>query len=335
MNKRVFIIAEVGVNHNGSIEIAFDLIDAATEAGADAVKFQTFKAEEVATLQTPKAPYQIESTDSSESHLEMIKKYEFGEEEHRLLFEHCKKKKIMFLSSPFDEISVSLLDKMGLEILKIPSGEITNLPYLRKIGKLNKNIILSTGMANLMEVEEALDVLVSSGTVKENITVLHCNSAYPTPFEDVNLQAMVTLRDRLNIKVGYSDHTMGIEVAIAAAAMGAVVIEKHITLDRNMEGPDHKVSLEPPKLKTLVDAIRIIEKSIGNGVKKPTNSELKNIHVIRKSIVAATAIKKGTILTNKNITTKRPALGINPMQWDEVIGRKASKDFKKDELINI
>jgi len=334
MNK-TFIIAEAGVNHNGKLELAYKLIDAAKEAGADAVKFQTFTADNSVTKSAKKAGYQNKTTDKKETQYEMIKKLELNEQQHKKLISYCKNKNIQFLSSPFDFASIELLNKLGINTYKIPSGEIVNLPYLRKIGEYNKRVIISTGMANLGEVESALNVLISSGTKKENITVLHCNTEYPTPIEDVNLKAMLTIRNAFNVKIGYSDHTLGIEVPIAAVAMGASIIEKHFTLNKNMEGPDHKTSLEPEELKAMVRAIRNIERALGNGIKKPSPSELKNKPIARKSIVAAKNIKKGEVFTEENITVKRPGSGISPMRWDEVLGRIARRDFSADELIEI
>lgn len=334
MKQPTFIIAEAGVNHNGSLEMAFQLIDVAVSAGADAVKFQTFKAEQVIAGNAPKASYQKETTGSDESQLEMVKKIELDEAAHVQLYQYCQHKDIQFLSTPFDLESIDLLNRLGLEIFKIPSGEITNLPYLRKLGVLKKRLILSTGMANLGEIEDALDIFIASGTPLKNITVLHCNTEYPTPFEDVNLRAMQTIRNAFpGISVGYSDHTNGIEVPIAAVAMGASVIEKHFTLDRNLSGPDHRASLEPPDLSAMISGIRNIEKALGTGIKKPSPSELKNKPVARKSIVAATIIKRGETFTEMNITVKRPGIGISPMRWDEIIGRKAAKNYRRDELI--
>jgi N,N'-diacetyllegionaminate synthase len=330
---RVFIIAEAGVNHNGSIDKAKKLIDAASSAGADAIKFQSFKADNLATKNAQKAMYQKETTNIEESQFDMLKKLELSTEMHKELISYCKNKKIIFLSSPFDHESIELLKDLGLEIFKIPSGEITNLPYLRHIGKLDKKIILSTGMSNIDEVKNALDILINSGTKKENITVLHANTEYPTLMEDVNLRAMKTIGKELDIKFGYSDHTLGIEVDIAAVAMGAKCIEKHFTLDCSLEGPDHKASLEPDQLKEMVTAIRNIEVALGNGIKKPSKSEIPNIKIIRKSIVAKTAIKKDDILNENNLTIKRPGSGINPMKWDELIGTKSKKDYNEDELI--
>ena len=331
---KVFIIAEAGVNHNGSIELAKKLIDVAVEARADAVKFQTFQAEKLVSKNAKKATYQKENIgDNDDSQLNMLKKLELDIDTHNELIEYCSSKNIMFLSTPFDLESVALLDSLGLEIFKIPSGEITNLPYLREIAKLGKKIILSTGMATLGEVEDALAILTCNGTPKENITLLHANTMYPTPMEDVNLQAMVTIGRAFGVAYGYSDHTLGIEVPTAAVALGASVIEKHFTLDKTMQGPDHKASLEPNELKAMVQAIRNIEKAMGDGIKKPSKSETPNIKVARKSIVAARVIKKGEVFSEENLTVKRPADGINPMRWDEVVGSVASKDYEVDELI--
>jgi len=331
--KKVFIIAEAGVNHNGSIKLAKKLIDVASESGADAVKFQTFKAEKLVSKNAQKADYQKQTTDKTESQFDMIKKLELDLDTHKELISYCKTKNIMFLSTPFDHDSIELLKTLGLEIFKIPSGEITNLPYIRHIGRLNKKVILSTGMADIGEIEDALDILISSGTKKENITILHANTMYPTPMEDVNLKAMVTIGNTFDIAFGYSDHTLGIEVDIAAVAMGASCIEKHFTLDKMMEGPDHKASLESDELKAMVKAIRNIELALGNSVKKPSKSEIPNMKVARKSIVAKIEIKKGEILTEENITIKRPGNGISPMRWDEIVGTIATKDYKEDELI--
>ena len=330
---KVFIIAEAGVNHNGSIELAYKLIDIAVEAGADAVKFQTFKAENLVTKSADKADYQKQTTDESESQFEMIKKLELDFDIHKKLINYCKEKDIMFLSTPFDHESIDLLNELQLQIFKIPSGEITNLPYLRHIGLLNKKVFLSTGMSNLQEVGDALTVLINSGTLKENITVLHANTMYPTPMEDVNLNAMQTIHKEFGVAVGYSDHTLGIEVDIAAVAMGASIIEKHFTLDKAMEGPDHKASLEPEELKAMVSAIRNIEKALGSNEKILSPSEEVNINIVRKSIVASCPIRKGELLSEKNISTKRPGTGISPMKWDEIIGVVATKDYQADETI--
>jgi N,N'-diacetyllegionaminate synthase len=333
MIQKTFIIAEAGVNHNGSLELAKRLVDVAVEAGADAVKFQTFKAEKIISKYAQKAEYQKRSTDASESQLDMVRKLELDEAAHEELFAYCHSKNIQFLSTPFDLESIDLLSSLGLEIFKIPSGEITNLPYLRKIGHLGKKVILSTGMADLGEIEDALDVLVSSGTSLDKITVLHCNTEYPTPMSDVNLLAMQTIGEAFKVKVGYSDHTLGIEVPVAAVAMGATVIEKHFTVDRGLEGPDHKASLEPDELVTMVTAIRNVERALGNGVKKPSPSEIKNKAIARKSIVAACKINEGEVFTEENLSIKRPGTGISPMRWDEVIGKKATRNYQEDDLI--
>lgn len=330
---KTFIIAEAGVNHNGNLDIAKKMVDVAVDSGADAIKFQTFKAEKIVTDTTPKAKYQIDNMGTSESQFEMLRKLELSIEAHKELFSYCKKKNIIFMSTPFDEESADMLDNLGINIFKIPSGEITNKPLIQHIAKKNKPIILSTGMSYLGEIEDALNVLTKSGTPKENIIVLHCNTEYPTPFEDVNLNAMLTIRDAFKVKVGYSDHTSGIEVPIAAVALGAYVIEKHFTLDKNLPGPDHKASLEPKELKTMVEAIRNIEKALGDGVKKPSPSELKNKMIVRKSIVAAKPIKDSEIFTADNLTVKRPGTGISPMRWDEIIETKTKRDYQEDELI--
>jgi N,N'-diacetyllegionaminate synthase len=329
----VFIIAEAGVNHNGSVDLAKKLIDVASISGANAVKFQTFNAESLVVKNAQKADYQRQTKDPSESQFDLLKQLELDEETHKELIAYCQEKDIMFLSSPFDHKSIDLLSNLGLQIFKIPSGEITNLPYLRHIGSLGKRVILSTGMSNLKEVGDALDVLINAGTSKNNITVLHANTMYPTPIEDVNLNAMLTIQKEFGIAVGYSDHTLGIEVDIAAVAMGASCIEKHFTLDKTMDGPDHKASLEPKELKAMVDAIRNLEKALGSSEKKPSPSETVNIDVARKSIVASKSIKKGEKLSSKNITTKRPGAGINPMKWDEIIDKAAIKDYQMDDLI--
>jgi len=330
---KTFIIAEAGVNHNGSLELAKKLVDVAADASADAVKFQTFKTEKLVTKNAPKAPYQKQITNEYETQFKMIKKLELDLAAHKELYDYCSYKKIQFLSSPFDTMSIDLLNSLGVEIFKIPSCEITNLPYLRRIGSLKKPVLLSTGMADLSEIGKALEVLEKATIPKNRITVLHCNTEYPTPMEDVNLNAMLSIKKAFKVKVGYSDHTLGIDVPIAAVAMGATVIEKHFTLNKNMEGPDHKASLEPHELKAMVQAIRNIEKAFGNGIKKPSSSELKNKPIARKSIVAAADIRKGEIFTEENITVKRPGTGVSPMRWDEVIGQCASNDYKQDDLI--
>ena len=329
----VFIIAEAGINHNGLIENAYKLIDVAVEAGVDAVKFQTFKAKNLVTKNANKADYQKQTTNKSETQFEMINKLELDIDAHKKIIKYCKAKDIMFLSSPFDHDSIDMLNELGVEIIKIPSGEITNLPYLRHIGSLSKQLILSTGMSTLQEVGDALTILIDAGMKKENITILHANTMYPTPMEDVNLNAMHTIQREFDITVGYSDHTLGIEVDIAAVTMGASIIEKHFTLDKSMKGPDHKASLEPEELKAMVVAIRNTEKALGDGLKIPSRSEKSNMINARKSIVANQTIKKGDILTEENIVVKRPGHGISPMNWDDVIGSVAEKDYLIDEII--
>jgi N,N'-diacetyllegionaminate synthase len=329
----VFIIAEAGVNHNGSAQLAKQLIDIAVDSGADAVKFQTFKTENLVSKNAQKADYQKETTDESESQFDMIKKLELDVGVHRELIAYCQEKNIMFLSTPFDHDSIDMLSNLLLQIFKIPSGEITNLPYLRHVGSLEKQVILSTGMSNLQEVGDALNILIDAGTPKENVTVLHANTMYPTPMEDVNLEAMLTIQKEFGVAIGYSDHTLGIEVDIAAVAMGASVIEKHFTLDKTMDGPDHKASLEPKELKAMVSSIRNIEKALGSSEKKPSASESVNIEIVRKSIVASQDIEKGEVLTEENITVKRPGNGINPMKWDDIIGSIAAKSYNRGSLI--
>tara|TARA_B110000008_G_scaffold273960_1_gene309030 strand:- start:1574 stop:2569 length:996 start_codon:yes stop_codon:yes gene_type:complete len=329
----VFVIAEAGVNHNGSIDLAYRLIDAAVESGADAVKFQTFKAENIVSRDANKADYQKHTTDPSETQFDMLKKLELDVEAHKQLITYCNEKNIIFLSTPFDHESIDLLNDLGLQTFKIPSGEITNFPYLEHIGALSKKIILSTGMSTLEEVGIALNVLINAGTPKGYITVLHANTMYPTPMKDVNLKAMLTIQKEFDISVGYSDHTLGIEVGIAAVAMGASVIEKHFTLNKNMSGPDHEASLEPVELKRMVISIRNIEKALGSSQKKPSPSESSNIQAVRKSIIANQHIKKGELLTDINLSVKRPGNGISPMQWNQVVGTIATKDYNADELI--
>ena len=335
MVRKTFVIAEAGVNHNGKVELAKKMIDVAYSSGADAIKFQTFIAEEVLTKYAKKAVYQVSLTNENETQQEMVKKFQLEFDDFIELKKYSDKKGIMFLSSPFDIPSARFLNELGLEIFKIPSGEITNYLLLKEIGSFRKRIILSTGMTSLGEIESALFVLTEHGTRRENITILHCNTEYPTPYEDVNLRAMVTIREAFKMKVGYSDHTLGIEIPVAAVALGATVIEKHFTLDRNMEGPDHKASLEPNELKSMIRAIRNVEKALGSGLKIPSRSELKNKEIVRKSIVAKRDIKKGEIFNESNLTVKRPGYGISPMRWNEVIGRIASKDFKADEVIEL
>ena len=326
------IIAEAGVNHNGDINLAKRMIDVAADAGVDYVKFQTFKTENLVQRNATKASYQIDNTDNAGSQFSMLKKLELSNKNHNILIEYCKLKNVKFLSTAFDFESIEFL-KDKLDFYKIPSGEITNLPYLEKVAKLGLSVVMSTGMANMQEVKEAFSVLVKNGLKKEDITILHCNTEYPTPMEDVNLCAMLSIEKELGVKIGYSDHTLGIEIPIAAVAMGASVIEKHFTLNRNMEGPDHKASLEPDELKTMVTAIRNIELALGGGIKKPSKSEEKNILIARKSIVAILNIKKGDVFTEENISVKRPGNGISAMKWHDVLGTKADKNYKEDELI--
>lgn len=336
MNK-VIIIAEAGVNHNGDIELAKKLIDAAVDAGVDYVKFQTFKSENLVSKEAKKADYQIENTlNSDENQLQMLKKLELSNSQHKILVSYCKQKNIAFFSTAFDLESLFYLKELGLEMVKIPSGEITNLPYLRKAAALFNEVILSTGMSTMKEIEDALNVFLQAGISKNNITVLHCNTEYPTPMKDVNLKAMLSIHEKFGVKIGYSDHTLGIEVPIAAVALGACMIEKHFTLDRSLPGPDQLASLEPIELKAMVNAIRNIELAIsGTGLKEPSNSEIKNISIARKSIVAKKPIVKGEKFTEYNITTKRPGTGISAMQWDEVLGKIAYKNFDGDELIKL
>jgi N,N'-diacetyllegionaminate synthase len=331
--RSVFIIAEAGVNHNGDISLAKRLIEAAADAGVDAVKFQTFRTEAIVSAAAPKAPYQAQTTRPEESHYDMLKRLELSAADFSELKRHCAEHRLLFMSTPFDLASIDMLLRLGLDIFKIPSGEITNLPYLRKMGGLRKELILSTGMSDLSEIEEAVAVLTTGGTKKEQLTILHCNSEYPTPFEDVNLRVLRTLKTRFGGRVGYSDHTLGIEVPIAAVAFGAEVIEKHFTLDRSMQGPDHKASLEPAELAQMVLAIRHIEKALGSDIKQPTTSEIRNRAVARKSLIAATDIMEGEKFSESNLTVKRPGTGISPMRWDEVIGKSAPRKFTKDEMI--
>ncbi len=329
----IFIIAEVGVNHNGDVVLAKRMINAAKDAGVDAVKFQTFVSENLVSCFADKAEYQKAATGTAENQLEMIKKLELSYDDFRNLKSYAENLNIIFMSTPFDIDSIDFLAEIGMDIFKIPSGEITNLPYLIKIGKLKRKVILSTGMSSISDIKEAVSILQNAGTA--DITLLHCNTAYPTPYEDVNLHVMNTLHETFRLPVGYSDHTNGIEVSIAAAALGAVVIEKHFTLDRTMEGPDHKASLEPSELKQMVQAIRHIEQALGSSEKQPTGSELVNRDIARKSIVAKCGIKAGTVFTEDNITVKRPGNGISPMKWFEVLGQKATRDFVYDELIEL
>lgn len=333
MKQHTLIIAEAGVNHNGDMQLAKRLIDEAAAAGADLVKFQTFNASRLVTRNAKKADYQTQTTDSSESQHAMLQRLELSETMHHELIAHCASRQIAFFSTGFDIECVDLLVRLGQEQFKIPSGEITNLPYLRHIGQLGKKIILSTGMATMGEIEAAIDVLEQAGTPRSMLTLLHCTTEYPTPMAEVNLRAMQSLRAAFGVNVGYSDHTQGIEVAIAAVAMGASVIEKHFTLDRTLPGPDHQASLEPAELSAMVAAIRNIETALGDGIKRLTPSEARNKPVARKSLVASRAIKAGEVFTAENLTAKRPGSGISAMSWDELLGKKAQRDFAPDELI--
>lgn len=335
MKNRTLIIAEAGVNHNGDLKLAKQLIDTAADAGADLVKFQTFNADRQVTRTAKKADYQNRTTDSKESQHEMLRRLELSAEMHKELIAHCAARNIGFFSTGFDIESVDLLVNLGQDHFKIPSGEITNLPYLRHIGRLSKSIVLSTGMATLGEIEAAIDVLEQAGTPRVNMTVLHCTTEYPTPMAEVNLRAMQSIHTAFGVAVGYSDHTSGIEVAIAATALGASVIEKHFTLDRDLPGPDHKASLEPEELKAMVAAIRNIEIALGDGIKRLTPSEVRNKFIVRKSLVSSQPIKSGEVFSAQNITTKRPGTGISPMRWGEIIGCIASRDFSADELIEL
>jgi N,N'-diacetyllegionaminate synthase len=333
MTQRTLIIAEAGVNHNGDLGLAKELIDVAVEAGADLVKFQTFNANRQVTHTAKKADYQTNTTDGNETQHEMLRRLELTEAMHKELIAHCVLRNIGFFSTAFDIESVNLLVKLGQNQFKIPSGEITNLPYLRHIGQLGKPVILSTGMATLGDIEAAIEVLEQAGTSRANLTLLHCTTEYPTPMAEVNLRAMQSIQSAFGVAVGYSDHTQGIEVAIAAVALGATVIEKHFTIDRNLPGPDHKASLEPAELTAMVTAIRNIEVALGDGIKRLTPSEAKNKPVARKSLVASKAIKAGEIFSAQNVTAKRPGTGISPMRWDEVIGSVALKAYEEDDLI--
>lgn len=332
MNK-VFVIAEIGVNHNKDMNLAKKLIDIACDCNVDAVKFQLFKTEKLLSKDSPMAKYQIENSNNYKDAFHMLKRLELNTNEIIELINYCNFKNIKFMCSPFDMESIDILNELHLDIFKIPSGEITNYPYLKKIGSLKKKVILSTGMSTISEIENAIKVLKDNGTY--NISLLQCNTQYPTPMKDVNLNAITTLKNKFNLEVGFSDHTIGIEVPIAAVALGATIIEKHFTLDRNLEGPDHKASLEPNEMLNMVKAIRNIELALGKGIKSPSKSEIPNINIVRKSIVAKKNIKKGEIFTEENITTKRPGTGLNPMIWEKVIGSSASKDYKEDEMITL
>ena len=335
MNKKTLIIAEAGVNHNGDIALAKKLVECAAEAGADVVKFQTFNASRQVTHNAKKAAYQMQAANSAESQQEMLRRLELTEIMHHELIAHCALNNIGFLSTGFDIESVNLLESLGQEYFKIPSGEITNLPYLRHIGRLGKSIIISTGMSTLGDIEVAIDALELAGTPRTKVTVLHCTTEYPTPMFEVNLRAMQSIQAAFGVEVGYSDHTQGIEVAIAAVAMGATVIEKHFTLDRTLPGPDHQASLEPTELMAMVSAIRNIELALGDGIKRLMPSEFKNRLIARKSIIAKREIKAGEPFTPENIVIKRPGTGIPPTQWDEILGKNARRNFLPDELIEL
>ncbi len=330
---KTFIIAEAGVNHNGSLSSAIEMVKVARNCGADAVKFQTFIAEEEISKFAPKASYQKKTTNKNETQLDMVKKLELNKKDHIKILNECDKQGIEFMSSPFDIKSVELLKELKLKRFKVPSGEITNLPLLEKIGGAGKPVIISTGMSNIKEIDEAINILTENGVKRKKISILHCNTEYPTPMRDVNLLAINTLSKRYNLQIGYSDHTKGIEVSIAAVALGAQIIEKHFTLDKSLPGPDHSSSLEPDELKRMVNSIRNIESSFGDGIKKPTLSEKKNIDIARKSIVAKKNIKKNEIFSENNITTKRPGNGISPMRWHYYLGKRSNRNYKKDELI--
>ncbi len=331
--QQTLVIAEAGVNHNGDLQLAKKLVDAASDAGADVVKFQTFQASQLATEYAEQAAYQQKALDNSEGQLAMLKRLELQPEQHAELIDYCQQQNIEFLSTAFDISSIELLASLKLKRWKVPSGEITNFPYLRQIGSQRQPVILSTGMANLGEIEAALTVLEQGGTSRSQITMLHCTTEYPAPFEEVNLRAMNTIAQAFAVSVGYSDHTDGITVPIAAVAMGATVIEKHLTLDRNMPGPDHKASLEPDQFAAMVCGIRTIEQALGDGIKRPTPCEQNNLPVVRKSLVAACPIHAGEVFSEDNLTAKRPGTGISPMHWDAWIGRKALRDFATEELI--
>ncbi|MFJ9450912.1 N-acetylneuraminate synthase [Herbaspirillum sp. NPDC101397] len=335
MTSKTLIIAEAGVNHNGDIHMAKRLVDVAAAAGADLVKFQTFSATRLTTRSAAQADYQVQNTGVKESQYEMLARLELSETDHRVLIEHCKNRGIGFFSTGFDIESVDLLVSLGQDFFKIPSGEISNLPYLRHIGRFGKKVILSTGMSTMADIESAISVLENAGTTRSLITVLHCTTEYPAPMHEVNLRAMASIQSAFGVAVGYSDHTVGIEVATAAVALGASVIEKHFTLDKNLPGPDHKASLEPTELKAMVDAIRHIEYALGDGIKRLTPIEVQNRKVVRKSLVAGRIIRSGEIFTSDNLVAKRPGSGISPMSWDDVIGRVAKRDFSADELIEL
>jgi N,N'-diacetyllegionaminate synthase len=333
--KKIFIIAEAGVNHNGSLKKALRLINAAKKAGADAIKFQTFKAENIVTTHASKAEYQKNLSSKKETQFQMLKKLELTHKMHLACHAECKKKKIIFISSAFDIESLLYLKNLKLNYFKVPSGEITNFPYLEVLGKLKKKIILSTGMSNINEIDKAIKTLTKHGTNKKNITLMQCTSAYPAPYEEINLNTIQTLRNKFKLNIGFSDHSLGTQVGIAAAALGATIIEKHVTLDKNLKGPDHKASLNPIEFKLMVDSIRIVEKILGSKKKAITNSEKKNINLVRKSIVASKIIKKNEKFNISNITCKRPGFGISPIFFKKFLGKVSTRDYKKDDLIKL
>lgn len=332
---KTLVIAEAGVNHNGDLQRAKHLVRCAAAAGADMIKFQTFVTDKSISRTAPKAEYQMRTDAPGETQYEMVRKLELSRQAHEELIEECGREGIRFLSTAFDPESFDMLVDLGLDLVKIPSGEITNLPFLRHVTRLGKPVLLSTGMASLGEVEAALEIIEQSGTPRNYVTVLHCTTEYPAPMEDVNLRAIASLKAAFGVEVGYSDHTVGIEVPVAAVALGATVIEKHFTLDRELPGPDHRASLEPQELKAMVDAIRNIERALGDGIKRTTLSELKNKGIARKSLVASRPIRAGERFNADNVTSKRPGTGISPMRWDEVMGRPAPRDFAADELIEL
>ena len=334
-NNKTFIIAEAGVNHDGSLQKALKLINVAAAAGANAIKFQTFRAENLATDYAPKAEYQKYKSLKNETQFQMLKKLELTEVMHKACFEKCKKKKIIFISSAFDIESLNYLKKFKLSYFKVPSGEITNIPYLEVLGKFKKKVFLSTGMSNIYEIKKAIETLRTNGTKKDNITLMQCTSAYPAPYNEINLNTIATLRNSLKLNIGFSDHSIGVYASIAAVALGAKVIEKHLTLSKNLKGPDHRASLDPSEFKFMVQGIRIVEKALGDKIKKVTKSEKKNIYIVRKSIVASTKIKKNEKFSNFNITCKRPGTGISPLLFKKLIGKKSIKNFNKNDLIRL
>jgi N,N'-diacetyllegionaminate synthase len=332
---KIFIIAEAGVNHNGSLKKALKLIDAAAAAGANAIKFQTFNAENLVTDYAPKAEYQKYKSLKKETQFQMLKKLEFTKAMHKACFKKCKKKKIIFISSAFDIESLNYLKKFKLSYFKVPSGEITNIPYLEVLGKFRKKIILSTGMSSIIEIKNAVKILITNGTKKNNITLMQCTSAYPAPYDEINLNTIATLRNVFKLNIGFSDHSLGMQASIAAVALGAKVIEKHLTLSKKLKGPDHRASLDPKEFKFMAQSIRIVEKTLGNKIKKITKTEKKNIYLVRKSIVASTKIKKNERFSNLNITCKRPGTGISPLFFKKLIGKKSVKNFNKNDLIRL